>query len=206
MEGDMGRFRALSVAGEGALRSKLVRRWSVPKTSTPCSMRPGSRTNQHLLDRYRQQRLLRLGGVERKPRIVIVEYNSSLPLGRDERLVQPYAGTSDGPAPSTLAHLWGRWRSSAEKGYSLVHTDLIGVNAFFVRDDLTDPLPTGDRCRGARSTSPSRGMVTSRTPAVWTATFGFRRPLRHGEAIVCIASASLTTLTRRWNSKPSPKH
>jgi hypothetical protein len=32
----------------------------------------------------------------------------------------------------------------SEKGYRLVHTELTGVNAFFVRDELADPLPAGD--------------------------------------------------------------
>ncbi len=31
-----------------------------------------------------------------------------------------------------------------EKGYRLVHTELAGVNAFFVREDLAGPLPSGD--------------------------------------------------------------
>lgn len=82
--------------------------------------------------------------LERKPRIVIVEYNSSLPLGREEALVQPYAETGWGGTEFFGASLGALEKVAAEKGYSLVHTDLIGVNAFFVRDDLTDSLPTGD--------------------------------------------------------------
>jgi hypothetical protein len=31
-----------------------------------------------------------------------------------------------------------------EKGYRLAHTELAGVNAFFVREDLADGLPEGD--------------------------------------------------------------
>ena len=31
-----------------------------------------------------------------------------------------------------------------EKGYRLVHTELAGVNAFFVREDLAGPLPAGE--------------------------------------------------------------
>ncbi len=83
--------------------------------------------------------------LERKPRIVIVEYNSSLPLGRDERLVQPYADNAPWAGTEYFgASLGALEKLGSEKGYSLVHTDLIGVNAFFVRDDLTGPLPTGD--------------------------------------------------------------
>jgi hypothetical protein len=71
-----------------------------------------------------------------RPRVVVIEYNSGLPASR--RLVQPrgnpqlwdgsdYIGASLA-ALEVLAH---------QKGYALVHTDLTGLNAFFVRADLT---------------------------------------------------------------------
>lgn len=82
--------------------------------------------------------------LERKPRIVIVEYNSALPLDREEGLVQPYMEGGWGGTEFFGASLGALEKLGAEKGYSLVHTDLIGVNAFFVRDDLTASLPTGD--------------------------------------------------------------
>jgi hypothetical protein len=69
-----------------------------------------------------------------RPRIVVIEYNGELPPGR--RLVQPrehgewdmtrYYGASIG----ALVGLGDR------KGYRLVHCDLTGNNAFFVRGDL----------------------------------------------------------------------
>jgi hypothetical protein len=83
--------------------------------------------------------------LERKPRIVIVEYNSALPLDREERLVQPYAKGAQWAGTDFFgASLGALEQLGSEKGYALVHTDLIGVNAFFVRDDLVGSLPTGD--------------------------------------------------------------
>jgi len=71
------------------------------------------------------------------PRVVVIEYNSALDPCR--RLVQPadleggWDGTSYyGASLGALRALGGR------KGYRLVHTELSGVNAFFVREDLAD--------------------------------------------------------------------
>jgi len=82
------------------------------------------------------------------PRLVVIEYNGSLPL--DATLVQPpthdepWDGTRYfGAALGALEWLAGR------KGYGLVHTEAAGVNAFFVRADLvaTADLPRGDTVR-----------------------------------------------------------
>jgi hypothetical protein len=79
-----------------------------------------------------------------RPRLLVIEYNSS--LDPRARLVQPdepghtwngteYYGASLGALESL----------GAEKGYRLVHTDLCGVNAFFVRSDLAgDAFPPAD--------------------------------------------------------------
>jgi hypothetical protein len=75
----------------------------------------------HALDGYR-------------PRVVIIEYNSS--IDATEILVQPrevraWSETSYfGASVGALVEL-GR-----DKGYTLVHQELAGTNAFFVRDDL----------------------------------------------------------------------
>jgi glycosyltransferase involved in cell wall biosynthesis len=76
-----------------------------------------------------------------RPRVVIVEYNSALDPRR--RLVQPddssweWDGTEYYGASVGALQLLGE-----RKGYRLVHTDLSGVNAFFVRSDLTgDAFP-----------------------------------------------------------------
>ena len=72
--------------------------------------------------------------VRRAFRVVVIEYNSALPPGA--RLVEPlghpgWTGTDGfGASLDALVSLGRR------KGYTLVHLDLAGVNAFFVRDDL----------------------------------------------------------------------
>jgi len=75
-----------------------------------------------------------------RPRIVVIEYNGSLDPSR--RLVQPldlassYDGTDFYGASLGALHALGE-----SKGYRLAHTDLAGVNAFFVRSDLDVRLP-----------------------------------------------------------------
>jgi hypothetical protein len=70
-----------------------------------------------------------------RPRVVIIEYNASLDPSRP--LVQPYdpdwrwGGTDYFGASLAALEVVGR-----EKGYSLIHTELAGVNAFFIRGDL----------------------------------------------------------------------
>lgn len=74
-----------------------------------------------------------------RPRVVVIEYNATLDPERP--LVQPYdpdwawSGTDwFGASLSALEQV------GTEKGYRLVHTDLTGVNAFFVLDDLAGPF------------------------------------------------------------------
>jgi glycosyltransferase involved in cell wall biosynthesis len=70
-----------------------------------------------------------------RPRVLVIEYNSSLDPRRC--LVQPdrpghgWEGTA-----YYGASLGALERLGEDKGYRLVHTDLSAVNAFFVRDDL----------------------------------------------------------------------
>jgi hypothetical protein len=75
-----------------------------------------------------------------RPRVVVVEYNASLdpaatvamPRDDDHR----WDGTDYfGASVGALRHLAG------QSGYRLVHTDSVGVNAFFVRNDLAAPFP-----------------------------------------------------------------
>jgi hypothetical protein len=74
-----------------------------------------------------------------RPRVVIIEYNGGLALER--RLVQPRdTGGWDGTA--FFGASIGALRSLGKsKGYRLVHTELSGNNAFFVRDDLLGEFP-----------------------------------------------------------------
>lgn len=69
-----------------------------------------------------------------RPRVVIVEYNSALDPRR--RLVQP-PDASGWDGTDYFGASLGALRSLGDrKGYRLVHTELAGSNAFFVRDDL----------------------------------------------------------------------
>ena len=77
-----------------------------------------------------------------RPRVVVVEYNAArgdapVTLPRDH--AEPWDGTdyfgASLPAYELLA---------AARGYRLVHTDLTGVNAFFVRYDLAGPFPPSE--------------------------------------------------------------
>jgi hypothetical protein len=72
---------------------------------------------------------------EYRPRVVVVEYNATLDV--ESVLVQPreVAGPWDGTTYFG-ASLGAFCTLADEKGYALVHTDLTGVNAFFVRTDL----------------------------------------------------------------------
>ena len=72
-----------------------------------------------------------------RPRIVVIEYNANLEPGC--QLVKPYDPTSVWDETSWFGASLGAFeRLAEEKGYRLVYTDLRGVNAFFVRDDLMD--------------------------------------------------------------------
>jgi hypothetical protein len=81
-------------------------------------------------------------GMEKhRPRVVVIEYNGEL-TGRRRRLVQP---PDKGPWDVTRyfgASIQALVALGERKGYRLVHCDLTGNNAFFVRDDLPgDYLP-----------------------------------------------------------------
>jgi hypothetical protein len=70
-----------------------------------------------------------------RPRLVVIEYNSSLDPVR--RLVQPCDDEATWDGTEYYGASLGALRSLGErKGYRLVHAELAGVNAFFVRDDL----------------------------------------------------------------------
>jgi hypothetical protein len=70
-----------------------------------------------------------------RPRLVVIEYNGSLSV--DEALVYPYDDNARWDETAYYGSSLGAFRQlGAEKGYRLAHTELNGVNAFFVRDDL----------------------------------------------------------------------
>ena len=74
-----------------------------------------------------------------RPCVVVIEYNST--LSPDARLVQPYATVEKWDATNFYgASLGALCKLAAAKEYSLVHCELAGVNAFFVRGDLAGPF------------------------------------------------------------------
>jgi hypothetical protein len=78
-----------------------------------------------------------------RPRMVVIEYNGDLPP--DSRQVMPYTPGFRWDHSSDYGAALGALEAlGVEKGYTLVHTDAAGVNAFFVRSDLVGDLPTGD--------------------------------------------------------------
>lgn len=72
------------------------------------------------------------------PRVVIIEFNAAL----EDRKVEPLGTPYSGPGPDYVGASIGAMRELGEaKGYQLVHVEMAGVNAFFVRDDLAEPFP-----------------------------------------------------------------
>lgn len=75
-----------------------------------------------------------------RPRVVVVEYNSSLDPAT--KLVQPADAPAGWSGTARYGASLGALEALAEeKGYRLAHTELAGVNAFFVRTDLGVELP-----------------------------------------------------------------
>jgi hypothetical protein len=69
-----------------------------------------------------------------RPRLLVIEYNAALDPAA--RLVQPYSPTGPDGTAFFGASLGALEALAKRKGYRLVHTELAGVNAFFVREDL----------------------------------------------------------------------
>ena len=69
-----------------------------------------------------------------RPRLVIMEYNSS--LNPKQKLVQPYMDTGWDMSQFFGASLGAMVDLARKKGYELVYCELAGINAFFVRADL----------------------------------------------------------------------
>ena len=70
-----------------------------------------------------------------RPRLLVIEYNGN--LDPTSLLVKPYEPTAEWDLTSWFGASLGAYEwLAATKGYTLVHTDLRGVNAFFLRDDL----------------------------------------------------------------------
>jgi hypothetical protein len=74
-----------------------------------------------------------------RPRILVSEYNGELEPGR--RLVQPRAHSGWDQSRYYGASIEALVALGERKGYRLVHTELTGNNAFFVRADLPGEFP-----------------------------------------------------------------
>ena len=73
--------------------------------------------------------------VSYRPALVVIEYNANLP--HDSRLVRRLDESVGWDETAWFsASLLALEELAESKGYKLVHTDLSGVNAFFVRNDL----------------------------------------------------------------------
>lgn len=73
-----------------------------------------------------------------RPRVVVVEYNASIPPWLDWASEYRPDRTWDGTM-NMGAGLKAFERLGRQKGYSLIGCDSVGVNAYFVRDELADP-------------------------------------------------------------------
>ena len=90
-----------------------------------------------------------------RPRLLVIEYNGNLDPA--SQLVKPY--DPDAAWDETCwfgASLGAYERLGAAKGYTLVHTDLRGVNAFFLRDDLLPAFGPVAAPRPRRQLRPQR--------------------------------------------------
>jgi hypothetical protein len=74
-----------------------------------------------------------------RPRIVIIEYNSA--IDQDTAVTQPLDGSAWQGTDYFGSSLAALELLAARRGYRLVHCDLAGVNAFFVRSELCRDLP-----------------------------------------------------------------
>lgn len=79
-----------------------------------------------------------------RPRVVVIEYNSALDPSR--RQVQPLdSGYGGWDGTDYFGASLGALRSLARaKGYRFVHTDVAGVNAFFVAEEFAGGFPPED--------------------------------------------------------------
>jgi hypothetical protein len=77
-----------------------------------------------------------------RPRVIVIEYNGTLEPGR--RLVQPRDRGSWDQTEYYGASLDALVSLGERKGYRLVHSELTGNNAFFVREDLPGEYPPAD--------------------------------------------------------------
>jgi hypothetical protein len=132
--------------------------------------------------------------VSYRPRLVVVEYNASLPL--DRQLVRPPEQDGWDGTDYFGASLGAFEALGQRKGYALVHTEQRGVNAFFVRHDLLPGtgLPWGGAVQRHRANYYDSGRGHPRDPR--------NRPwvdLGAGGALVRRTRPRLARLRRAWD-------
>jgi len=97
-----------------------------------------------------------------RARLVVIEYNSSIDLTRP--LVQPSDAEAWDETDYYGASLAALEALGARKGYRLVHTELTGNNAFFVRKDLCASFAALPDVRRRASNFSLRGLSHLRDP------------------------------------------
>lgn len=70
------------------------------------------------------------------PRVVVIEYNASIPPGLSKAVPYDPSGHWDGWSSFFGASLSALEALGKKKGYSLVYCESFGANAFFVRSDI----------------------------------------------------------------------
>jgi hypothetical protein len=80
--------------------------------------------------------------INHKPILFIVEYNGSLPLEKEVSLVNTSPDWDR--TANTGASLGALEKIAKRKGYSLIHTENHGVNAFFIKNDMLKFFPESE--------------------------------------------------------------
>jgi hypothetical protein len=99
-----------------------------------------------------------------RPRIVVIEYNGHLLPEQSLTVPETHRAPWDGTVYYG-ASLAACERLALSKGYRLVHTELNGNNAFFVRDDLCGAMPDGEVVARRMANFFLRGTVHPPDPA-----------------------------------------
>lgn len=109
-----------------------------------------------------------------QPRVLVLEYNAH--LGPEKALTVPLEQTLEGaPKFFSGASLTALTKAAEQKGYRLLACDNMGVNAFYLRDDLRpeiEAVPVGIAFREQRDRTDPRGEAL-RVPKQWPEQEGF---------------------------------
>ena len=165
IEGDASEFAQLAQKYAGTrvtCRHDMVTAASIDRIvaeeGVPAGARPGCRSISTGDDIYVWDAL-----TEARPRVVVIEYNPAIQA--EGAAAQPHepkrCWDGSGAFGANLAALDV---VAGRKGYRLAHTDLTGVNAFYVRDDLWHDLGIDLRAEANQNLGP-RPASASRPPS-----------------------------------------